>query len=231
MPRSIRAAGCAISLPNLCGSTRAMSSAEIATPRRRTARARRASSPTMPAASHMSSPAASASASASRAPSRLNPELIVLDEPVSALDVSVQAQIVNLLADLQERLNLTYIFIAHDLAWCGRSRRASRSCISGRSSRLGPADDIFARPAHPYTQALISAVPVPDVTGQRRAQAHRAQRATCPARSTRRRAAASIRAARSRRSAARWNALPLRNRPPAARWPATTPLQVAASGM
>ncbi len=96
----------------------------------------------------------------------LEPKLIVLDEPVSALDVSVQAQIVNLLADLQERLNLTYVFIAHDLSVVRQVSTRIAVMYLGSIVELGNADNIFTNPAHPYTQALISAVPVPDVTKQ-----------------------------------------------------------------
>ena len=94
----------------------------------------------------------------------LEPKLIILDEPVSALDVSVQAQIVNLLADLQERLNLTYVFIAHDLSVVRQVSTRIAVMYLGSIVELGQAEDIIARPSHPYTQALISAVPVPDVT-------------------------------------------------------------------
>ena len=94
----------------------------------------------------------------------LEPKLIILDEPVSALDVSVQAQIVNLLADLQERLKLTYVFIAHDLSVVRQVSTRIAVMYLGSIVELGQAEDIFAKPAHPYTQALISAVPVPDIT-------------------------------------------------------------------
>jgi len=88
----------------------------------------------------------------------------VADEPVSALDLSVQAQIVNLLLDLQERLGLTYLFIAHDLRLVEQICSRLAVMYRGRIVEMGDAPAIFSGPAHPYTRALLSAVPVPDPT-------------------------------------------------------------------
>jgi oligopeptide transport system ATP-binding protein len=92
----------------------------------------------------------------------LRPKLLICDEPVSALDVSVQAQILNLLRDLQEQFNLTYIFIAHNIAVTGFMSRRIGVMYLGRLVEIGPSKAIVTEPLHPYTQALIAAVPKPD---------------------------------------------------------------------
>ena len=92
----------------------------------------------------------------------LNPSFVIADEPVSALDVSVQAQIVNLLMDLQQLLKLTYLFIAHDLRLVQHICRRVAVMYQGRIVEMGRTESLFAAPAHPYTRALLSAVPVPD---------------------------------------------------------------------
>ena len=92
----------------------------------------------------------------------LNPRMIVLDEPVSALDVSIQAQVVNLLEELQNQFGLTYLFIAHDLAVVRAMSDRIAVMNQGRIVELGNAEDVYASPQEEYTQALLQAVPIPD---------------------------------------------------------------------
>jgi oligopeptide/dipeptide ABC transporter ATP-binding protein len=97
----------------------------------------------------------------------LSPKLLVLDEPVSSLDVSIQADVINLLGDLQEELGLAYLFIAHDLALVRHVSDRIAVMYLGRIVEQGPADEVYERPKHPYTEALLSAIPVPNPVRQR----------------------------------------------------------------
>lgn len=92
----------------------------------------------------------------------VNPKFIVCDEPISALDVSIQAQVVNLLKNIQEEMGLSYLFIAHDLSMVKYISDQIGVMYLGHIVELGPSNDVYYRPLHPYTQALLSAIPVPD---------------------------------------------------------------------
>jgi oligopeptide/dipeptide ABC transporter ATP-binding protein len=98
----------------------------------------------------------------------LEPKLIVLDEPVSALDVSIQAQIINLLDDLQDEFSLTYLFVAHDLSVVRHVSDRIAVMYLGKLMELSPAEELYTKPIHPYTSALLAAIPIPDPEENRR---------------------------------------------------------------
>ncbi len=100
----------------------------------------------------------------------LNPEFIICDEPISALDVSIQAQVVNLLKELQNKLGLTYLFIAHDLSMVRYISDRVGVMYLGKMMELASSDELYENPLHPYTKALLSAIPIPDPVEQKKRQ-------------------------------------------------------------
>ncbi len=106
----------------------------------------------------------------------MNPKLILLDEPVSALDVSIQAQVINLLDDLQDDLGLSYVFVAHDLSVVRHVSDRIAVMYLGKIMELSPSEELYTKPIHPYSSALLAAIPIPDPKENRERDPHEGDR-------------------------------------------------------